>query len=186
MPQNFLFIANFCLSYGRNFNFPKFYMAQYGNYRSILPSVLRHVWYKYKPSWSLPSSAAWPVGKMVLTKMPILPFGESRPPTMENPRLFFPGPFSNTTVWNELGRVLFTKWWPLLPLFLFRGNVQNGSGLISDIGSPPPRWCCSEEWPSKFAIIGKKKNIFKVWFHEILLVLEKVCTCNFTKFLLQQ
>ena len=124
----------------------------------------------YLPSCSLPSSAAWPVGKIVLTKMPILPFGESRPPTMENPRLFFPGPFSNTTVWNELGRVLFTKWWPLLPLFLFRGNVQNGSGLISDIGSPPPRWCCSEEWPSKFAIIGKKKNISKVWFHETLLV----------------
>ena len=87
--------------------------------------------YYYLPSWSLPSSAAWPVGKMVLTKMPILPFGESRPPTMENPRLFFPGPFSNTTVWNELGRVLFTKWWPLLPLFLFRGNVPINKKIIN-------------------------------------------------------
>ena len=37
---------------------------------------------------------------MVLTKMPMIPFGESLPPTMLKPRLFLPAPFSNTIVWK--------------------------------------------------------------------------------------
>ena len=41
---------------------------------------------------------AWPLGKMVLTKMPMLPFGESLPPTTLKPRPFLPGPFSNAMV----------------------------------------------------------------------------------------
>lgn len=49
---------------------------------------------------SLPSSAACPVGRMVFTNIPMIPFGESLPPTMLKPRLFLPAPFSNTIVWN--------------------------------------------------------------------------------------
>lgn len=52
------------------------------------------------------SSAAWPFGKMVLTKMPMLPLGESRPPTMEKPRDLRPRPFSNTTVCTDMDRLL--------------------------------------------------------------------------------
>ena len=53
------------------------------------------------PSCSFPSSsAACPEGRTVLTKIPIIPLGESRPPTIENPRLFLPGPFSKVTVWK--------------------------------------------------------------------------------------
>jgi hypothetical protein len=33
----------------------------------------------------------------VLTKMPIDPFGESRPPTILNPKLFLRDPFENVT-----------------------------------------------------------------------------------------
>ncbi len=54
----------------------------------------------YLPSLIVPWSAAWPLGKIVLTKIPIFPLGESRPPTTLNPRPFFPGPFSNATVWR--------------------------------------------------------------------------------------
>ena len=32
--------------------------------------------------------------------MPMIPLGESLPPTMLKPRLFLPGPFSNTMVWK--------------------------------------------------------------------------------------
>ena len=60
-------------------------------FESTIHKVLR------SPSLSLPSWLAWPVGRMVLTKMPMLPFAESRPPTIEKPRDFFPWPFSNTT-----------------------------------------------------------------------------------------
>lgn len=54
-----------------------------------------------QPSLSVPSSTACPVGNMVLTKIPMLPLGESRPPTIENPSPFLPWPFSKTTVWKE-------------------------------------------------------------------------------------
>ena len=37
---------------------------------------------------------------MVLTKIPMLPFGESLPPTTLNPSPFLPGPFSKVTVWT--------------------------------------------------------------------------------------
>ena len=50
------------------------------------------------PSLSLPSSAACPLGKIVFTNIPMLPFGESLPPTTEKPRLFLPRPFSKMTV----------------------------------------------------------------------------------------
>ena len=50
------------------------------------------------PSNNLPFSAACPVGRMVFTNIPIIPFGESRPPTILNPKLFLPCPFSKTTV----------------------------------------------------------------------------------------
>lgn len=40
----------------------------------------------YIPSFSLPSAAAAPLGKMVLTNIPILPRAESCPPTILNPR----------------------------------------------------------------------------------------------------
>ncbi len=49
------------------------------------------------PSLRVPSSAACPLGKMDLTKMPMLPRGESLPPTTLNPRPFLPTPFSKTT-----------------------------------------------------------------------------------------
>ena len=69
---------------------------------------------------------------MVLTKIPMIPLGESLPPTMLKPRLFFPGPFSNARL-NDLedcggGRLsrfvirrVLTREdrWPL------RGRVQN-------------------------------------------------------------
>ena len=51
-----------------------------------------------QPSRRSGRSAAWPSGKMVLTKMPMLPRGESIPPTTLKPRPFFPGPFSNSTL----------------------------------------------------------------------------------------
>ena len=54
------------------------------------------------PSLSTPLSAAWPTGKMVLTKMPMLPLGESIPPTTLNPSPFLPGPFSNMTVCRDM------------------------------------------------------------------------------------
>jgi hypothetical protein len=40
---------------------------------------------------------------MVLTKMPMLPLGESLPPTTLNPSPFFPWPFSKVTVWTVHG-----------------------------------------------------------------------------------
>lgn len=46
---------------------------------------------------SNPCSAACPVAKIVLTKMPISPRGESRPPTMLNPSDFFPMPLLKQT-----------------------------------------------------------------------------------------
>ena len=52
------------------------------------------------PSLTVPWSAACPLANIVLTKMPICPLGESRPPTTEKPSPFFPGPFSNVTVIN--------------------------------------------------------------------------------------
>ena len=78
---------------------------------------LSHLNYIYKPSWSLPFSAAWPVGKIVLTKMPILPLGESLPPTIEKPKLFLPGPFSKMTVWNDAGTP-----WLMSPIYF--GSVH--------------------------------------------------------------
>ena len=92
----------------------------------------------YEPSWSLPLSAAWPVGKIVLTKMPMLPLGESLPPTIEKPKLFLPGPFSKMIVWNDAGTpwlmLVLTNW--LLEILFefgaeelffwgFLGKVQN-------------------------------------------------------------
>ncbi len=50
------------------------------------------------PSLMLPWSMACPTGKIVLTKMPMDPLGESMPPTTLKPRPFRPGPFSNSTV----------------------------------------------------------------------------------------
>ena len=62
----------------------------------------------HRPSLSVPKSSACPTGKMVLTKIPMLPLGESMPPTTLNPSPFFPGPFSNSTVAicidSDLGR----------------------------------------------------------------------------------
>ena len=55
----------------------------------LAPPSLHH-----SPSLRLPVSAACPRGKIVLTKMPILPFGESIPPTTLKPRPFLPPPFS--------------------------------------------------------------------------------------------
>ncbi len=48
------------------------------------------------PSFSLPSAAAAPLGKIVLTNIPILPRAESCPPTMLKPR---PYTFKDTSVW---------------------------------------------------------------------------------------
>ena len=94
------------------------------------------------PSCSFPSSAACPVGRMVLTKIPIMPLGESRPPTMLKPRLFFPGPFSKTSVWkipladdDAIPPLLLA-----LAALLFRGKVQNcddssvGNGSLDSRG----------------------------------------------------
>ena len=63
--------------------------------RLVFGSVLHEA----SPSFRTPR--AWPFGKIVLTYIPMLPLGESFPPTMENPRLFCPGPFSNFTAWME-------------------------------------------------------------------------------------
>lgn len=52
------------------------------------------------PAFNRPSSAACPFASIVLTKIPKAPFGESRPPTIVNPKDFFPGPFSSITVWK--------------------------------------------------------------------------------------
>lgn len=56
---------------------------------------------QYSSGCVLPSlsadSAAWPLLKIVLTKMPMSPRGESRPPTMLNPRPFPPADFVNRT-----------------------------------------------------------------------------------------
>lgn len=73
---------------------------------------------KNVPSLSVPSSAAWPLGKIVFTKIPMFPFGESLPPTMENPSPFLPWPFSKTTVWKERLRD-----------FGLRGSVDVDDGL---------------------------------------------------------
>ena len=48
-----------------------------------------HVW---PPSLRSGRSAAWPSGNIVLTKIPMLPLGESIPPTTLKPSPFFPGP----------------------------------------------------------------------------------------------
>ncbi len=48
------------------------------------------------PSFSLPSAAAAPLGKIVLTNIPILPRAESCPPTMLKLR---PYTFKDATVW---------------------------------------------------------------------------------------
>lgn len=52
----------------------------------------------FSPARSVPSSAACPEGKTVFTKIPIIPLGESLPPTMLNPRDFIPGPLKKSTV----------------------------------------------------------------------------------------
>lgn len=44
------------------------------------------------PASKFPSSAACPLAKIVLTKIPIFPLGESRPPTMLKPSDFIPTP----------------------------------------------------------------------------------------------
>jgi len=54
------------------------------------------------PSFRVPSSAAWPLGKIDLTNMPMLPRGESLPPTTLKPRPFLPLPFSKTTFWTKI------------------------------------------------------------------------------------
>ena len=78
---------------------------------------------------SIKDPRAWPVGIIVLTYIPIFPFGLSFPPTMEKPKLFWPGPFLNFTLWIEycceaprerLGRVQnlddVTTWFELVPV----------------------------------------------------------------------
>lgn len=49
------------------------------------------------PATRFPSSAACPFAKTVFTKMPMLPRGEPRPPTILKPSTFFPDPFSYFT-----------------------------------------------------------------------------------------
>lgn len=58
----------------------------------------------HPPSLRLPSSAACPEWNTVFTKIPMLPFGESRPPTTLNPRDFLPGPLWNVTVKRDSDR----------------------------------------------------------------------------------
>ena len=67
------------------------------------------------PSLSLPSSAACPSPSTVLTKIPKFPLAESRPPIIEKPRDFLPGPFSKLTVKNV--------WLAAVPL-CFLSSVQ--------------------------------------------------------------
>lgn len=43
---------------------------------------------------------------MLLMKMPSAPRGLSLPPTIVKPSDFFPGPFSNVTVWKEHSELL--------------------------------------------------------------------------------
>ena len=56
------------------------------------------VFQTFLPACKVPSSAACPVGNTVLTKMPIFPLGESRPPTILKPRDFMPGPLKKVTI----------------------------------------------------------------------------------------
>ena len=96
-------------------------MCVYWSRKRILISneneLLKVEW--YPPSLRLPSSAACPEWNTVFTKIPILPFGESRPPTTLNPRDFLPGPLWNVTVKRDsdkdfglLGSVPVVTWRP--------------------------------------------------------------------------
>ncbi len=58
--------------------------------------LLYHERSVHLPSFSLPSAAAAPLGKIVLTNIPILPRAESCPPTMLKLR---PYTFKDTTIW---------------------------------------------------------------------------------------
>ena len=51
------------------------------------------------PSRRFCSSAAWPEGKIDLTKMPMLPLGLSLPPTTLKPRPLLPGPLVKVALW---------------------------------------------------------------------------------------
>lgn len=92
---------------------------------------------RYSPFLSLFSSAACPLGKIVLTKMPMLPLGESRPPTMENPRDFLPRPFSNATVCTDMARLLGRRGSvELSPL----GSEFDGDGSFTAPGGHESLW----------------------------------------------
>lgn len=55
-------------------------------------SIERKIPKKCSPAKRFPLSAACPLTKIVLTKIPMLPFGESFPPTIEKPNDFIPAP----------------------------------------------------------------------------------------------
>ena len=77
-------------------------------YKATVCWLLTHYCYTIilasSPSLRDPVSAAWPTGNIVLTKMPMLPLGESIPPTTLKPRPFLPPPFSKYTEWRVMER----------------------------------------------------------------------------------
>lgn len=82
------------------------------------------------PSRRVPSSAAWPDSKMVLTKMPMLPLGESWPPTMLKPSDLWPAPFWKMTVNRLMDRDLG-----------LRGRVPNAPNTAAEPRRPPCEPC---------------------------------------------
>lgn len=67
----------------------------------LLEQVENNIICTQVPSFKSCDSAAWPVGKIVFTKIPMLPFGESMPPTILKPKDLKPGPLWKMIVVND-------------------------------------------------------------------------------------